>query len=364
MILNLMLALLLNQTADAKKPEVTRWKFESVETVLFEGELSFRVSGQNMDVKEWGIFTCKAPELPTQKNVQTKVLVLNAKTAPVPVRDFSPLMRTVYLSRLPVKEAINKDLIDVKVSYQAELIARKLVPATAYMPVVKVEPLKEQEKNLYLMEWGDVKFKDKEFQTWMENNKLIRQAGECDLDFARKVFRQINYKLDFDLAENMDRKSTAVSIMMKSDAGGISNLFVAILRANKVPARSLWGRMVMTAAEMEKQKIKGSNQMSVRCEFFAEDIGWVPADPGSALYSKKNKIDPDTCFGIDYAAFFSQHVDPNIDVHNPLSNKRINIIALQTPAYWIYTQATTLGTVKVTQDWKVTKREKKMDPVK
>lgn len=364
MILNLMLALLLNQTADAKKPEVTRWKFESVETVLFEGELSFRVSGQNMDVKEWGIFTCKAPELPTQKNVQTKVLVLNAKTAPVPVRDFSPLMRTVYLSRLPVKEAINKDLIDVKVSYQAELIARKLVPATADMPVVKVEPLKEQEKNLYLMEWGDVKFKDKEFQAWMENNKLIRQAGERDLDFARKVFRQINYKLDFDLAENMDRKSTAVSIMMKSDAGGISNLFVAILRANKVPARSLWGRMVMTAAEMEKQKIKGSNQMSVRCEFFAEDIGWVPADPGSALYSKKNKIDPDTCFGIDYAAFFSQHVDPNIDVHNPLSNKRINIIALQTPAYWIYTQATTLGTVKVTQDWKVTKREKKMDPVK
>lgn len=364
MILNLILGLLLNQTDDVKKPVVTRWKFENVETVLFEGELSFRVSGQNIDVKEWGIFTCKAPELPTQKNVQTKVQVLNAKTPPVPVRDFSPLMRTVYLSRLPVKEAINKDLIDVKVSYQAELIARKLVPATADMPVVKVEPLKEQEKNLYLMEWGDVKFKDKEFQTWMENNKLIRQAGERDLDFARKVFRQINYKLDFDLAENMDRKSTAVSIMMKSDAGGISNLFVAILRANKVPARSLWGRMVMTAAEMEKQKIKGSNQMSVRCEFFSEDIGWVPADPGSALYSKKNKIDPDTCFGIDYAAFFSQHVDPNIDVHNPLSNKRINIIALQTPAYWIYTQATTLGTVKVTQDWKVTKREKKMDPVK
>ncbi len=364
MIWNLILGLLLNQTDDVKKPVVTRWSFENVETVLFEGELSFRASGQNMDVKEWGIFTCKAPELPTQKNVQTKVQVLNAKTAPVPIRDFSPLMRTVYLSRLPVKEAINKDLIDVKVSYQAELIARKLVPATADMPVVKVEPLKEQEKNLYLMEWGDVKFKDKEFQAWMENNKLIRQAGERDLDFARKVFRQINYKLDFDLAENMDRKSTAVSIMMKSDAGGISNLFVAILRANKVPARSLWGRMVMTAAEMEKQKIKGSNQMSVRCEFFAEDIGWVPADPGSALYSKKNKIDPDTCFGIDYAAFFTQHVDPNIDVHNPLSNKRINIIALQSPAYWIYTQATTLGTVKVTQDWKVTKREKKMDPVK
>ena len=364
MIWNLILGLLLNQTDDVKKPVVTRWSFENVETVLFEGELSFRASGQNMDVKEWGIFTCKAPELPTQKNVQTKVQVLNAKTAPVPVRDFSPLMRTVYLTRLPVKEAINKDLIDVKVSYQAELIARKLVPATADMPVVKVEPLKEQEKSLYLMEWGDVKFKDKEFQAWMENNKLIRQAGERDLDFARKVFRQINYKLDFDLAENMDRKSTAVSIMMKSDAGGISNLFVAILRANKVPARSLWGRMVMTAAEMEKQKIKGSNQMSVRCEFFAEDIGWVPADPGSALYSKKNKIDPDTCFGIDYAAFFTQHVDPNIDVHNPLSNKRINIIALQSPAYWIYTQATTLGTVKVTQDWKVTKREKKMDPVK
>ena len=214
MILNLILGLLLNQTDDVKKPVVTRWSFENVETVLFEGELSFRASGQNMDVKEWGIFTCKAPELPTQKNVQTKVQVLNAKTAPVPVRDFSPLMRTVYLSRLPVKEAINKDLIDVKVSYQAELIARKLVPATADMPVVKVEPLKEQEKNLYLMEWGDVKFKDKEFQAWMENNKLIRKAGERDLDFARKVFRQINYKLDFDLADNMDRKSTAVCIMM------------------------------------------------------------------------------------------------------------------------------------------------------
>jgi len=364
MILNLILGLLLNQADDAKKPVVTRWKFENVETVLFEGELSFRVSGENINVKEWGIFTCKAPELATQKNVQTKVQVLNAKTPPVSVRDFSPLMRTVYLSRLPVKEAINKDLVDVKASYQAELIARKLVPATADMPVEKVEPLKEQEKNLYLMEWGDVKFKDKEFQTWMENNKVMRQEGERDLDFARRVFRQINYKVDFDFSDKMDRKSTAVSVMMKSDAGGISNLFVAILRANKVPARSLWGRMVMSAAEIEKQKIKEYNQMSVRCEFFAEDIGWVPVDPGSALYSKKNKIDPDICFGIDYAAFFTQHVDPNIEVHNPLSNKRINIIALQTPAYWITTQATSLGTIKVTQDWKVIKREKKMDPVK
>ncbi len=364
MILNLILGLLLNQADDAKKPLVTHWKFENVETVLFEGELSFRVSGENINVKEWGIFTCKAPELPTQKNVQTKVQVLNAKAPPVLVRDFSPLMRTVYLNRLPVKEAINKDLIDVKVYYQAELIARKLVPATADMPVEKVEPLKEQEKNLYLMEWGDVKFKDKEFQTWMENNKVMRQEGERDLDFARRVFRQINYKVDFDLADKMDRKSTAVSIMMKSDAGGISNLFVAILRANKVPARSLWGRLVMTAAEMEKQKIKGSNQMSVRCEFYAEEIGWVPADPGSALYSKKNKIDPDICFGIDYAAFFTQHIDPNIDVHNPLSSKRLNIIALQTPAYWITTQATSLGTIKYTEDWKVIKREKKIDPVK
>ena len=364
MILNLILGLLLNQSDDVKKPVVTRWSFENVETVLFEGELSFRASGENMNVKEWGIFTCKAPELPTQKNVQTKVLVLNAKTAPVPVRDFSPFMRTVYLNRLIVKEPINKDLIDVKVSYQAELTARKLVPATADMPVVKVEPLKEQEKNLYLMEWGDVKFKDKEFQIWMENNKLIRQEGERDIDFARKVFRQINYKVDFDFTDKMDRKSTAVSVMMKSDAGGISNLFVAILRANKVPARSLWGRMIMSATEMEKLKTKEYNQMSVRCEFFADDIGWVPADPGSALYSKKNKIDPDMCFGIDYAAFFTQHVDPNIDVNNPLSNKRINIIALQTPAYWITTQSTTIGPIKVTQDWKVTKREKKIDPVK
>lgn len=364
MILNLILGLLLNQAESPKNPAVTRWKFENVETVLFEGELSFRASGENLNVREWGIFTCKAPELPTQKNVQTKTQVINAKTPPVPVRDFSPLMRTVYLTRLPVKEAINKDSIDVKVSYQAELTARKLVPADDASPMEKVEPLKEQERNLYLMEWGDVKFKDKDFQVWMENNKVMRREGERDLDFAKRVFRQINYKVDFDFSDKMDRKSTAVSVMMKSDAGGISNLFVAILRANKVPARSLWGRMVSSASEMEKQKNKEYNQMSVRCEFFAENIGWVPADPGSALFSKKNKIDPDICFGIDYAAFFTQHVDPNIDVHNPLSNKRINIIALQTPAYWITTQATTIGPIKVTQDWKVTKRDKKPESAK
>ena len=111
MILNLILGLLLNQTDDVKKPVVTRWSFENVETVLFEGELSFRVSGQNMDVKEWGIFTCKAPELPTQKNVQTKVLVLNAKTAPVPVRDFSPLMRTASVSRQGIKNPCPRSVL-------------------------------------------------------------------------------------------------------------------------------------------------------------------------------------------------------------------------------------------------------------
>lgn len=356
-MLELFCVLLLAQAPEKKEPANTQWKLHTTENRSFEAELTFRVNLEGGGAKDWGFFISKAPELPTQKNVETIFQVPTAVLKPSYMKDFSPLQRDVIFQKLVAKEKIQQESAQAKLTYKGDLSARNLVPLPPGESPPMVSPLKEAEKKLALAEFGDIRFKDKDFKNWMENLDCIRKPDERDLDFARKAFHKIHYKVDFEASEKLDRKSTTVSLMGKSDSGGISNLFVAVLRANNIPARTLWGRWTKTGKEMEKINGVAYHQMGVRCEFFADGIGWVSADPGSALFIKPKKGDPNQFFGIDYGTFFVQHVDPSFDVVNPLTNRRLQMISLQVPAYWFTTSGMTLPKVTYFHEWKVTKGE-------
>ncbi|MSR30846.1 MAG: transglutaminase domain-containing protein [Gemmataceae bacterium] len=352
----LLCALLLAQTPPAK----TQWMLETENKGPYQGDLFFRVTLKGLDIREWAIFLPKAPDLGPgiQTEVETTALIVGSNAKPVAVRDFSPLQRTIYTLRLPTQAQANKEMFEIRVKYKANLFMRKLAPLSeGAQPAKPVPPLKEAEKALYLSEWGDIKFKEKTFQEWLDNNECRMKPAETEIDFARRVFLHLHYKMDFDVSPTMDRRSTAVVSSMRSDGGGISNVYVAILRANKIPSRSLWGRWMLPGKEPLKRNNVAFNFMGVKTEFFAPGVGWVPADPGSALFEKK-KVEPGLFFGMEQVPFLAQHVDPTVDVMNPVTKKRIQMTGLQLPGYWALAPAGPTSTPEFFQEWKATQPTK------
>src|SRR4051794_35197918 len=120
----------------------------------------------------------------------------------------------------------------------------------------------------------------------------------------------------------MDRKASAAAQMRKSDDTGLANVFTSVLRANKIPARNLVGRW----AEPATKGIKGVGngmyyQWQVRSEFFADGIGWVPVDLGSAKMRDESK-EGLVYFGHDAGHFLTSHVDQDFTVDVPLMGPR------------------------------------------
>jgi transglutaminase-like putative cysteine protease len=85
-------------------------------------------------------------------------------------------------------------------------------------------------------------------------------------------------------------------------------LFVAAMRANGIPARSLVGKW---AASMKPGVVIGDipNAMQhVKAEFYADGVGWVPVDQSAAVLQDKS-ADELAHFGKDPGDFLAFHVD-------------------------------------------------------
>jgi hypothetical protein len=102
-------------------------------------------------------------------------------------------------------------------------------------------------------------------------------------------------------------------------------LFVAALRANEVPARTLWGRWA-------KPQEGDYGQWHVKAEFFAEGIGWVPVEMAGAL--AWSGVDLDDLFGRDEGDFITLHIDTDLLVETHRFGKQ-PIGWRQGVLYWV-----------------------------
>jgi hypothetical protein len=108
----------------------------------------------------------------------------------------------------------------------------------------------------------------------MDQRRLRRGATESDLSFARRTFLVLRQYLTYELPAPGARVSASIVCKSaKGDCGGQSALFIAILRANRVPARTVGGGIIPDA-KGPKVELLGH----VRSEFFARGIGWIPVD--------------------------------------------------------------------------------------
>jgi len=304
-----------------------RYAVEAKDTRRVTAVLTYHVVCPELKAKEWFVFAAAAPELPGQTKTKT---TLSPNGTPATER--GPAGRGLVVARVPASTADLKTALAVRATYEATLRSRTLVELPAGAAAPNVEPLPAEERKRYLADGGDINFKHEAFQKWLRDERLVRDT-EDDIAFARAALRRVRDRMKYEYASEMDRRASAVCGAGKSDCGGLAALYVAALRANGVPARTLYGRWARSAEPAEKLNGVAYYQWHVRAEFFAAGVGWVPVDPGAAVESDRS---PDAArfFGADAGDFLTFHVDGALAVEaGPFGAQ--SVANLQTPAWWV-----------------------------
>jgi hypothetical protein len=288
-------------------------------------DLTFEFVAPKVDAKEWIIYTARLPELSSQTEVRSTLSPGGRLT-----RELSASGRPVLFTRIPVNGSRGRDRVTVRVEYEANLLARRLVrrqPGTK--PVPHVAPLPQKERQLALAAGHQFDFPSSSFQGWLDAHKLRREPKEGEIDFARQVFLEIKSGFQYVGGADLDRLASHVCVAGKSDSCGLSIVFAAALRANGVPARVSSGRW----ARNTEPGRNAANEPHVRATFFATGVGWVPVDLGSALTLDKSTEGLEF-FGTDNADFLTMHFDTDLEF-DTLFFGRKTVETIQAPVFWV-----------------------------
>jgi hypothetical protein len=312
-----------------------------------EAVQTFDVTYPKLKASEWIVLAAAVPELPSQQKVSTRL----TPAGKVGV-EASDLKRPIISARFA---AGNKQTTHIQyaVTYQATLLERRLVPLEKGKRPPKVDPLTDAEKKWYLA--ATETFYDYEarpFQEWLDRHGLRKKADEGEVAFARRTFLVIFDTCSYEARQDNDRHASAVCRAGKSDCGGLSVLFVAALRANGVPARSLVGNWAESAKAGEVAGDIPFTQQHTRAEFFAAGVGWVPADASVAVlhFKGRREVMLEQCFGHDAGNFLVKQIDYDLVFDTGVFGKQT--------VFWAWCAAWAVGEGELTSpvlkdDWKV-----------
>lgn len=282
-----------------------------------EGILSFQFRSPTVQAKEWVLLLPCAPQLVRQDRVSTTM-----KPEAAAVVEKGPLSRRCLLSRISVQKPEQAEGFSASAVYRATLYSRnlKVVRSESARPDAALSVV---EKSAYLTATDALDFKSTSFQNWLDAHQLRKRDSQTEIDFARQVYRTIRGHHTYYGGSDQERTVSKICTRKGSSCVGLGMLYTAALRANGVPARTLWGRWAVTARPDSKLNGEYYGNWHTKSEFFAEDVGWVPVDMSGALEDKTG--DEYKYFGTDDGHFLVMHVDTDMmfDIDNSGSSRRV-----------------------------------------
>jgi hypothetical protein len=307
------------------------------------GELTIELKVPKLQAQEWVVYAARLTELPGQTGVRTALHPPGR-----PGHELSAEDRPVLFARVPVRDAKLRSGLTIRIECEATLLARKLVRRKPGMVVPPVAPLKAETRRLALANGGLFDFESPAFQRWLDAHKLRRDPKETEIDFARRAFGELKDVFKYTYNEDMDRQASHVCEAGQSDCGGLATVLTSTLRANGIPARVLTGRWAMSSVN-EPGKAQ-YDQQHVKMEFFAQGVGWVPADPALAVAYDKSP-EGFRFFGDDPGDFVTMHVGNGM-ILDTFHFGRETIEWLQSPAFWAVGEGSFDG-MSVKEKWQV-----------
>jgi hypothetical protein len=179
----------------------------------------------------------------------------------------------------------------------------------------------------YLTSTDTFDFDKPNVKEWMNEHKMWKGENEDTLDFVHRVYKELRLHLPYNMegggAWVCSQMVTEVGIQKPGNGECCRHAVVgtSILRANKVPARTVCGLWAID----EKSK-------AAHCwgEFFLEGVGWVPYDTTLG----GDKLESEAHFGIKKGEVLAGMIDFNwvIDAGSFDTHTVFAIDAF--PAFW------------------------------
>jgi hypothetical protein len=274
------------------------------------------------------IYAPVLPKLPGQGKVNTRLYVVGHDKLLATEWSEKSLSKRPMLA-LHIKSDIlsPKAGIRVRVTYEGTLFARTLKRGK---PPKAIPDLTQEERKRYLMASATMDYDNSEFMTWMSKQGLKRKKGEQVMAFGHRVFTHFIRKCKYggDTSNYEARKPSRVCKSLTNDCGGLALLFVAVMRANNVPARTLFGRWAIPQTD-------DYGQYHVMAEFFVPKSGWVPVDVSGTIVHKPQN--PYAFFGNTDGQHLAFHVDTDLEPANGFRHAWAQYMLLQwegTGAFW------------------------------
>jgi formylglycine-generating enzyme required for sulfatase activity len=244
------------------------------------------------------------PELPSQRMMSASLTLVGDPTFRARQIMESGVDRRAMLVVYPNVGNIHlRSGIYPRLEYSGTLFARHLLSGKPRNPISQ---LTGDERRVYLATSSTMDFTNKGFLNWAKSQGLTRRHDEEVMQFAARVFTFIVSRGTYggNPSSTPARRPSNVSQSLTTDCGGFSLLFTAIMRANGLPARTLFGRWSLP-------ETADSAHYHVIAEFFVDGSGWVPVDIASTiLYHPK---DPGAFFGNADGQFIAFHLDTDLE---------------------------------------------------
>jgi len=268
--------------------------------------LFYMVVAPNLLADNWVFMAPWAPSLPSQK-----VEYVRSSPTSLVAYDESALRRKLLVFKMEAGKN-TRTTAGVKVFYKAQLYSRSL-KKSKNKQAAKVKLLTNDERSLFLRPGKYTRYTDPNFLFWARDKGYVRKSREGEIDFARRVFQDLVRNFKYAYTRKMDRSLMSVCKSGKSDCGGLSSLFVAVMRSEGIPARSLCGRWAKSSVKGQKIGNVPYFQTHVKAEFYAQGVGWVPVDLSSAILHDHSRQRL-AYFGQDKGEFITMHLDPGFRV--------------------------------------------------
>ncbi len=220
----------------------------------------------NYDISDFQLFLAKAPSMPYRQKLTTTLNLDGYGPVQYEQVEPGPLKRSMLYVRLFPNPPIRQLKLDI--GYQGTLYPYHFKKGNC--PYADVN-LSDDVRDAYLSQDRELTFGDPRFHNWLQQNQLVIREKEDPVEFGYRVYGFVANHINYGQGGGTNTVTNLLNPGVVRDCGGYATLFVAIMRANRIPATILCGRLASSG-----DPNKPYDQMHVMAQFWAEHRGWCP----------------------------------------------------------------------------------------
>jgi len=231
-------------------------------------EQEWKYTFRNQKSRHWFIALRYPPELPWSREAVGKA-ELRTSTGWIPfteVIDESRERRRMLAIDYAHDDPLLRKGFTVRTTLTATIYDQRLERGSPARPV---PPLTPQERQKWLEPTNTYDFHAPIVKKWMDDHKMWKGKEEEVLEFVHRVYKQLRVHMPYSTKEGGAWVCSQILKVGFGECCRHSIVTTSILRANKIPARTVCGLWAID------NKSQGAHCWG---EFFLHGVGWVPYD--------------------------------------------------------------------------------------